>query len=97
MVGHVRSAALEDLLDFKEQLTVMLIGMLFVLLAADVRIAEVTALGPRALAVVAVLMLVVRPAGVVACTGGSGLSWREKTFLSWIAPWGDSEAASMEA
>lgn len=74
--------------EFKEQLTVMLIGMLFVLLAADVRLAEVEALGWPGLAVVAVLMLVVRPAGVLACTPGGGLSWREKTFISWIAPRG---------
>lgn len=88
IAANVREETVRAVREFKEQLTVMLIGMLFVLLAADVRIAEVTALGPRALAVVAVLMLVVRPAGVAACTGGSGLSWREKAFLSWIAPRG---------
>jgi NhaP-type Na+/H+ or K+/H+ antiporter len=74
--------------EFKEQLTIMLIGMLFVLLAADVRVAEVTSLGPRALVVVAALMLLVRPLEIVACTARSGLSWREKCFLSWVAPRG---------
>ena len=50
-----------ELLEFKEQLTVMLIGLLFVLLAADVRLADVFALGMPGLAVVLLLMAVVRP------------------------------------
>jgi len=74
--------------EFKEQLTLMLVGMLFVLLAAQVRLSEVTALGTRGIAVVVALMFVVRPLCVLACTASSGLSWREKTFLSWISPRG---------
>jgi hypothetical protein len=74
--------------EFKEQFSAMLIGMLFVLLAADVRLSEVNAPGAAGLAVVAALMLIVRPLVVAACTVGSGTSWREKAFLSWIAPRG---------
>lgn len=74
--------------EFKEQLTVMLVGMLFVLLAAQVRVSEVGVLGWRGLAVVAALMFIVRPLSVLACTVSSGMSWREKAFLSWISPRG---------
>ncbi len=91
VVGNVWTGdhqRLSTLRDFKEQLTVMLIGMLFVLLAASVRFDEITSLGARGFVVVAVLALVVRPLQVVLCTARSGLSAREKAFIAWISPRG---------
>jgi NhaP-type Na+/H+ or K+/H+ antiporter len=79
--------------EFKEQLTVMLVGLLFVLLAADVRLAQVADLGLNALAIVFALMLVVRPLAVALSTAGSGLSWRERAFIAWIGPRGIVAAA----
>lgn len=93
VVGNARSHVQKDLLEFKEQLTVLLIGMLFVLLAADVRLAEVRALGVRGLLTVAALMLVVRPLNVVAGTWGTDLNWRQKAFMGWIGPRGIVAAA----
>jgi len=93
VVGNFRTRVQRDLLEFKEQLTVMLIGMLFVLLAAQVRIADVRALGLAGVATVAALMLVVRPLDIAVCTWGSGLSRRERLFLSWISPRGVVAAA----
>ncbi len=92
-VGNVKTRALGDLKQFKEQLTVLFIGMLFVLLAADVRIEEVRALGWRGAATVALLMLVVRPLNVLVGTWGSGMPLRDKAFLSWLAPRGIVAAA----
>lgn len=92
-VGNVRTRVLRDLLEFKEQLTVLLIGLLFVLLAADIRLEDVTGLGwPGVLTVLAV-MFIARPLNVFLCTLGSGLSLREKVFLSWLAPRGIVAAA----
>jgi NhaP-type Na+/H+ or K+/H+ antiporter len=93
VVGNSPSRALEDLREFKEQLTLLLLGMLFVLLAADVRLSQVRALGWAGLATVVVLMLVVRPLNILAGTLGSDLTWREKAFLSWLAPRGILAAA----
>lgn len=93
VVGNVRTPPLSELREFKEQLTILFIGMLFVLLAADVRVADVTALGARGLLVVAALMAVVRPLNVIACSLRSGMTWREKAFLSWLAPRGIVAAA----
>jgi len=93
VVGNIRTAGLDDLMEFKEQLTVLFIGMLFVLLSADVRFAEIRALGVPGLVLVGALMVVVRPVGVLLSTVGSGLTWREKTFLSWMAPRGIVAAA----
>lgn len=88
LVANVAQETTRGVREFKEQLTVMLVGMLFVLLAAQVRLSEVTALGVSGLLVVAALMFVVRPLCVLACTTSSGLTGREKAFLSWIGPRG---------
>ncbi|MBN2242086.1 MAG: NAD-binding protein, partial [Acidobacteria bacterium] len=74
-------------------LTVMLIGLLFVLLAADVRFSEIRALGRSGLLVCLALMFLVRPAGIVLCTIGSNLKPRERAFLAWMAPRGIVAAA----
>ena len=73
---------------FKGQLTIFSVSVLFILLAADLSIASVFELGPGSVLTVLVLMLVVRPLNVWACTINSGLNWRQKTFISWISPRG---------
>ena len=73
---------------FKGQLTVLCVSVLFILLAADLSIASVFALGWGSVLAVAVLMLVVRPISVAICTWNSDLNWRQKIFLGWIAPKG---------
>ncbi|MBI4784621.1 MAG: cation:proton antiporter [Oscillatoriophycideae cyanobacterium NC_groundwater_1537_Pr4_S-0.65um_50_18] len=73
---------------FKSQLTVLAVSVLFVLLAAELSIASIFALGQGALLTVAVLMFVVRPINVWSCTWNSDLNWRQKLFLCWVAPRG---------
>ncbi len=93
MVGNSKTVVDRELKEFKEQLTVMLIGMLFVLLAADVRIADILSLGMRGIFTVAALILLVRPLNIAAGTFGSELTMREKFFLAWVAPRGIVAAA----
>lgn len=73
---------------FKGQLTILGVSVLFILLAADLSIASVFALGWGSLYTVLVLMFVVRPINIWLCTWNSGLDWRQKLFLSWVAPRG---------
>jgi Kef-type K+ transport system membrane component KefB len=93
VVGNSRTRVDRDLREFKDQLTVLLIGLLFVLLAAGVRIDDVLALGWNGLAIVGLLVFVVRPLNVFLSTLGSDLSLRERLFVSWIAPRGIVAAA----
>ncbi len=92
-VGNFGSYAPRELMEFKEELTVLLIGMLFVLLAADVRLSQVIELGWPAAGVVLLLMLVVRPAAVFTGTWASDLSVKERWFIAWIGPRGIVAAA----
>ena len=93
LVGNFQTHSQRELAEFKEALTVMLIGMLFILLAADVRMDEVYALGFPGIITVLLLMFVVRPVNVVVGTFGTKLNWREKCFIGWIGPRGIVAAA----
>jgi Trk K+ transport system NAD-binding subunit len=93
IVGNVETRVSRELLEFKEQLTVLMIGVLFVLLAADVRLEDVQAVGWPGVATVAVLIALVRPLQVWLCTVGANLPWRERAFLAWMAPRGIVAAA----
>jgi len=93
VVGNMETRVSEELGEFSEHLTVGLIGILFVLLAADVRVGEVVGLGWPGVACVAILAFIVRPLGVILSTTGSELDAREKAFLSWVAPRGVVAAA----
>jgi len=93
VVGNSGTRVSELLQEFEEQLTVALIAVVFVLLAADVRLADLVALGWSGVATVAALILVVRPLCVFACTARSDLALRERIFLALVAPRGIVAAA----
>ena len=81
VVGNLRTRVDRDLREFKDQLSVLLIGLIFILLAADVRLADVQALGLAGLSVVAALVLIVRPLDVAVCTAGSELTAAERGII----------------
>lgn len=93
LVGNLPGKRARRLHEFKEELTMLLLGLLFVLLAADVRLAEIAELGWKGAAVVALMMFVVRPLNVALSTSGCGLERRERVFLAWLAPRGIVAAA----
>ena len=93
VVGNIKTHIHRELREFEEQMTVLLIGMLFILLAADVRLIEVTELGWGGIMTVTILVCVLRPLNVYIGTMGSNLNLRQKALLSWIAPRGIVAAA----
>lgn len=93
VVGNMKIPMHRQMIDFKAQLTWMLIGLLFVLLAADVRLEHMQELGWAGVATVLGVIFFVRPLNILSCTIGSGLDWKEKTFLCWLAPRGIVAAA----
>lgn len=80
--------------EFKENIGVLLISSLFILLAARLRIADLEGLGWNTLLFILAMLFVVRPVSVYLSTLRSGLSWRERVFLSWMAPRGIVAAAT---
>jgi NhaP-type Na+/H+ or K+/H+ antiporter len=87
-LGNSGVRDLGRLREFKEMLSLILLSFVFVLLAAELRVEDVRALGFEGLLVVAVLTFVCRPLSVFAATLGSDLSVRERLFMAWICPRG---------
>jgi NhaP-type Na+/H+ or K+/H+ antiporter len=82
---------------FGDTLVQLLIGILFVTLAARVDLGAVVDLGLAGLALVAVLILVQRPADVSASTIGTVLTRRERVFAAGVMPRGIVVAAAASA
>lgn len=91
-LANQKSVPIRHVVEFKEDLRVLLISILFVLLAARIQPGDIAALGWAGAAFLAVLVAA-RPLAVVLCSIGSGIPWSEKAFLSWVAPRGIVAAA----
>lgn len=92
-MANMKQVPIDDILEFKESLSVLLISALFIILAARVEFAAIAELGWGLVGVLAVLMLVARPVSIFLSAIGTNLNWRDKLFLSWIAPRGIVAAA----
>lgn len=93
VVGSLQTPVDRDLREFKDQLTVMLVALLFVLLAADVQLKDVGTLGWPGVIVIGALVVAVRPLTVWASTRASELTLQERLFMAWVAPRGIIAAA----
>ena len=89
VLGNSNSPYLKDLLYFKESLSVLLISILFILLAANINYSELLLIyNWNTVALFAIIILVIRPIGVFLSTYGSKLKLNEKLFISWVGPRG---------
>ncbi len=95
-LGNLRGVHIDDILDFKESLTTVLVSLLFILLAARLHWPLPDGMLGAGIALFAIAQLVVRPLTVLLSSLGSGLSWRERALIGWVAPRG-IVAASVSA
>jgi NhaP-type Na+/H+ or K+/H+ antiporter len=95
-LGNMRGVHVDDILDFKEHLTTLLVSLLFILLAARLPWPLPGDLLWKGAVIFLLAQCVVRPLSVLAASLGSGLSWRERALLGWVAPRG-IVAASVSA
>lgn len=93
VLANTEGVVLHPVLEFKENLSVLLIASLFILLSARLNLSSFAELGWRGPLFVAVMILIVRPASVWFSTLGTRLTTRERIFLSWLAPRGIVAAA----
>ena len=89
VLGNSNSDYLKELLYFKESLSVLLISILFILLAANINMAELLLIYNWKTAVLfAIVVFAIRPLGVFLSTRNSSLKLNEKLFISWVGPRG---------
>lgn len=88
VLANQQRTDIHHLVDFKENLSQVLLGSLFVLLAARIDLADLADLRVGAIAFVASLIFVARPLAVLASTAGTDVGWRQRAFMAWMAPRG---------
>ncbi|WP_299461275.1 sodium:proton antiporter [uncultured Gimesia sp.] len=92
-LANMKGIELGDILDFKESLSILLVSMLFIILAARLDLSAFMNVAWPALGIFIAIQLLVRPLSVQLCALGSKLTMRERCLLSWIAPRGIIAAA----
>jgi NhaP-type Na+/H+ or K+/H+ antiporter len=95
-LGNARGIHIDNILDFKENLTTVLVSVLFVLLAARLQWPLPDGMLGAGVALFVIAQLVVRPLTVAISSWGSALTWRERALIGWVAPRG-IVAASVSA
>lgn len=90
VLGNLDVPQLKEILSFKESLSVLLISILFILLAANINMEELELIikNWRSFALFGLVSFVLRPLGVFLSTRGSDLKTNEKIFISWVGPRG---------
>ena len=89
VLGNSKLENLKELLYFKESLSVLLISILFILLAANINIEDLMLLyNWQTAALFLTVVLLIRPLAVFVSTFGSSLSTKERLFISWVGPRG---------
>jgi hypothetical protein len=82
---------------FHETLVQLLIGVLFVMIAASVSPSDVRHVLAGSLVLVAIIILLIRPVVVAVSTWRSSLDVHERAFVAWMAPRGIVAGATASA
>ncbi|MBU2949658.1 cation:proton antiporter [Tamlana agarivorans] len=89
VLGNGKLKNLKELLYFKESLSVLLISILFILLAANINFEDLMLLyNWKTLVLFLSVVFIIRPLAVFLSTINSTLKFKEKLFISWVGPRG---------
>ncbi|GIG55036.1 cation:proton antiporter [Demequina activiva] len=94
VLGNVRLADRERLLDFKEGLSVVILSALFIIIPAQLELGQLRLVDWRIGLFVLALMFVVRPLTIALVTIKSPIRWQDRVLLGWISPRGIVAAAT---
>lgn len=93
LLVNQKEVSIHHIIEFKEHLGVFLISSLFIVLGSNFDLAQIPEVGWQGLGFLVVMIIFVRPASVFLSTIKSDLSFKEKIFLSFLAPRGIVAAA----
>lgn len=89
VLGNNKLDNIKELLYFKESLSVLLISILFILLAANIDMSDLMLLNNwNTVILFAAVVFILRPIAVFVSSYGSNLKFKEKLFISWVGPRG---------
>ncbi|ENR0236125.1 cation:proton antiporter [Klebsiella aerogenes] len=92
-LANMREVETSDIVEFKEELSAILLSALFIILAARLDIHALWAMGWPLLILMLIVQFVARPLCILVSTWRSSLHWRDRLMLCWIAPRGIVAAA----
>ncbi len=92
-LANMDRVPIDDIINFKESVSVLLISVLFIVLASMVNLDQLINLGASAAFIFIAVQFLSRPVSILLSTLGSSLSWPERHLLAWIAPRGIVAAA----
>ncbi len=92
-LANQKSVPVKHIIEFKENLRVLLIAGIFILLAARLEMKAMEELLLTAPLFLAALILLIRPLATFVSTLGSQLELKERALLAWLAPRGIVAAA----
>lgn len=92
-LANMKDVPMDDIINFKESVSVLLISVLFIVLASRVDLVQLQSLGWSAVFIFIAVQFLARPISIMVSTLGSTLSWPERHLLAWIAPRGIVAAA----
>jgi NhaP-type Na+/H+ or K+/H+ antiporter len=92
-LANTKIEGIKNILTFKEDISIILVSVLFLLLSSRIDIDQISKLGWNSLLLFGVLVLIIRPVGIFLSTLRSNLNVREKLFISWVGPKGIVAAA----
>jgi NhaP-type Na+/H+ or K+/H+ antiporter len=87
-LGNLRRVHIENIMDFKEHLSTVLVSLLFVILAARLQWPLPSGMLMAGILVFVAAQFVIRPVSILVATFGSRLTWRERALLSYVSPRG---------
>ena len=93
VLANQNRVPIKRIIQFKEDLSILLVSSLFIVLAARLDLEDLAAIDWRMILFIVALILLVRPVSVWLSTIGGGLSREERAFLAWLAPRGIVAAA----
>jgi NhaP-type Na+/H+ or K+/H+ antiporter len=89
VMGNTDLPNIKELLYFKESLSILLISILFILLAANINMSDLELIFNWKTAILfAVIVFIIRPLGVFLSSMNSNLKFNEKLFIGWVGPRG---------
>lgn len=88
ILANLKLDELHDILSFKEDITVILLSLLFIILSSRINLEDLDLLGWNVLWLFLVVVLILRPLSVFLSTAGSQLTFKERLFIALICPRG---------
>ena len=88
VIANMKNTHIDEILDFKENLSLILISSLFIILGANINFNYLNQLWLWVGLLVILLQFVVRPFVVALCTSSKHLTFNERILLAWLYPRG---------